>query len=43
MTEKDAVKCSFADARLWFLPVTATLDAADAQRVLDSVLPLVRE
>jgi tetraacyldisaccharide 4'-kinase len=43
MTEKDAVKCAFDDARLWFLPVTARLDAVDAQRVLDSVLPLVRE
>jgi len=31
MTEKDAVKCTgFADARLWFVPVTAHFSAADA-------------
>lgn len=34
MTEKDAVKCAgFADARCWYLPVTATIDAALVDRI----------
>ena len=34
MTEKDAVKCPVpADRRLWFVPVEAALDAADAHRL----------
>ena len=40
MTEKDAVKCAaFADARLWYVPVTAQFTAADAQELLRRVLP----
>jgi tetraacyldisaccharide 4'-kinase len=43
MTEKDAVKCpAFADARLWYVPVTAELAAADARELLARVLPKVR-
>jgi tetraacyldisaccharide 4'-kinase len=39
MTEKDAVKCAgFADARLWYVPVTAQFSAADAQALLRVVL-----
>ena len=39
MTEKDAVKCAgFADARLWYVPVTARFSDADAQRLLSRVL-----
>ena len=39
MTEKDAVKCSsFADARLWSVPVVARFSDADAQRLLARVL-----
>jgi tetraacyldisaccharide 4'-kinase len=39
MTEKDAVKCAgFADARLWYVPVTAQFSAADAQQLLRRVL-----
>ncbi|HEY1491569.1 MAG TPA: tetraacyldisaccharide 4'-kinase [Steroidobacteraceae bacterium] len=39
MTEKDAVKCAgFADARLWYVPVTAQFSAADAQALLCLVL-----
>lgn len=39
MTEKDAVKCSsFADARLWSVPVTARFSPADAQLLLARVL-----
>jgi tetraacyldisaccharide 4'-kinase len=34
MTEKDAVKCAaFADARCWYLPVTARLDPALVDRI----------
>jgi tetraacyldisaccharide 4'-kinase len=44
MTEKDAVKCSaFADARLWYVPVTAQFNEREGQqllaRVLSKVLP----
>jgi tetraacyldisaccharide 4'-kinase len=43
MTEKDAVKCrSFADPRLWYVPVTAQLTARDAQQLLTRVLAKVR-
>jgi tetraacyldisaccharide 4'-kinase len=39
MTEKDAVKCAgFADARLWYVPVTAEFSEADAQQLLRRVL-----
>jgi tetraacyldisaccharide 4'-kinase len=39
MTEKDAVKCvAFADARLWYVPVSAQFSDADAQRLLGRVL-----
>ena len=39
MTEKDAVKCAvFADARLWYVPVTAQFSAADAQELVRRVL-----
>jgi tetraacyldisaccharide 4'-kinase len=35
MTEKDAVKCRpFANARHWYLPVTAAFEPADAQTLL---------
>jgi tetraacyldisaccharide 4'-kinase len=39
MTEKDAVKCAtFADARLWYVPVTAQFSEADTQVLLQRVL-----
>jgi tetraacyldisaccharide 4'-kinase len=39
MTEKDAVKCAaFAGARHWYVPVTATFDAAEAASLLEIVL-----
>jgi len=39
MTEKDAVKCtSFANPRLWYVPVTAQLAAPDAHELLRRVL-----
>ena len=39
MTEKDAVKCAgFADARLWYVPVTAGFSEADGQQLLQRVL-----
>jgi tetraacyldisaccharide 4'-kinase len=38
MTEKDAVKCrALADARCWYLPVRAHVDAALFERVLESL------
>jgi tetraacyldisaccharide 4'-kinase len=38
MTEKDAVKCrSFANPRLWYVPVTAQLTTHDAQELLARV------
>jgi tetraacyldisaccharide 4'-kinase len=44
MTEKDAVKCAaFADQRLWYVPVTAQLAAADAQELLNRILAKVRD
>jgi tetraacyldisaccharide 4'-kinase len=43
MTEKDAVKCaSFADPRLWYVPVAAQLAAHDARELLARVLAKVR-
>ena len=39
MTEKDAVRCeSFATARMWYVPVDAELEEADAAPLLESVL-----
>jgi len=39
MTEKDAVKCrAFADARLWYVPVTARFSEAHASVVLERVI-----
>jgi tetraacyldisaccharide 4'-kinase len=39
MTEKDAVKCGeFADARLWYVPITARFGELHEQRLLDCVL-----
>jgi tetraacyldisaccharide 4'-kinase len=38
MTDKDAIKCkAFADARMWRLPVTATLGAGLVERVLEKL------
>ncbi|MBV8909870.1 MAG: tetraacyldisaccharide 4'-kinase, partial [Gammaproteobacteria bacterium] len=43
MTEKDAVKCTaFADARLWYVPVSAQLAAADAEELISRVLAKAR-
>lgn len=39
MTEKDAVKCrAFANARLWYVPVTARFSDAHAARILERVV-----
>ncbi len=39
MTEKDAVKCAaFADARLWYVPVTARFSDQDARQLMARVL-----
>lgn len=39
MTEKDAVKCATrADARLWYVPVTAEFSAEHARELLERVL-----
>jgi tetraacyldisaccharide 4'-kinase len=39
MTEKDAVKCaSFANARLWYVPVAAQFSDADARELFTRVL-----
>lgn len=38
MTQKDAVKCArFADARFWYLPVRATVDATVVDLVLEKI------
>ncbi len=38
MTEKDAVKCTaFADARLWYVPVSARFSGPDRRRLLDGL------
>jgi tetraacyldisaccharide 4'-kinase len=43
MTEKDAVKCTtFADARLWYVPVSAELATADAEELVTRVLANAR-
>ncbi|HTC17330.1 MAG TPA: tetraacyldisaccharide 4'-kinase [Steroidobacteraceae bacterium] len=43
MTEKDAVKCtSFANARLWYVPVSAYFEPAAAAALLGRVLAKVR-
>ncbi|MGB5590072.1 MAG: tetraacyldisaccharide 4'-kinase [Gammaproteobacteria bacterium] len=43
MTEKDAVKCrSFADKRLWYLPVEPEIAAADAERLLAPIMACCR-
>ena len=42
MTEKDAVKCaSFAEARLWYVPVAAEFSAREGQELLRRVLAKV--
>ncbi len=44
MTEKDAVKCtSFANARLWYVPVAAQFSDADAHELLTRVLAKLPE
>ena len=43
MTEKDAVKCrSFADARLWYVPVAAQFSEAQTRELLERVLRKLR-
>jgi len=43
MTEKDAVKCTqFADARLWYVPVTAHFSPEDARTLTEAVLARLR-
>lgn len=43
MTEKDAVRCtSFATPTMWYVPVDAAIDEADAARLLDSILDATR-
>jgi tetraacyldisaccharide 4'-kinase len=43
MTEKDAVKCTpFANARLWYVPVSATFSDGDAQALRARVLARLR-
>jgi tetraacyldisaccharide 4'-kinase len=38
MTEKDAVKChAFADARLWYVPVTARFSDAHSAEILEKI------
>ncbi len=38
MTEKDAVRCAeFASPRMWFIPVAAHFDVADARMLVDGV------
>ncbi len=42
MTEKDAVKCRrFAQPHWWYLPVSAVLSRADAERMRESCKPLL--
>jgi tetraacyldisaccharide 4'-kinase len=42
MTEKDAVKCQdFADARMWFMPVSVQMSGADAEQILNLALHCV--
>jgi tetraacyldisaccharide 4'-kinase len=43
MTEKDAVKCAaFADARCWYVPVTAEFSETDSRVLLDLVLARIK-
>ena len=43
MTEKDAVKCaSFADARCWYVPVTAEFSETESRALTDLVLARVK-
>ena len=43
MTEKDAVKCApFANARLWYVPVSAAFSDNDAQTLRARVLGKLR-
>jgi tetraacyldisaccharide 4'-kinase len=43
MTEKDAVKCApFANARLWYVPVSAAFSESDAQELRARVLAKLR-
>jgi len=43
MTEKDAVKCAaFADARCWYVPVTAEFAEGEARELLDLVLTRIK-
>ncbi|MBD1556526.1 tetraacyldisaccharide 4'-kinase [Vibrio sp. S9_S30] len=44
MTEKDAVKClSFAKDNWWYLPVSATLPAQDADKILQRIHEVMKE
>ncbi|ASA56880.1 tetraacyldisaccharide 4'-kinase [Vibrio gazogenes] len=43
MTEKDAVKClSFAQDNWWYLPVSATFQPMDAQKILRSIEEVIK-
>jgi len=43
MTEKDAVKCAaFADARCWYVPVTAEFAANESGELIDLILARVK-
>jgi len=42
MTEKDAVKCAgIAGPKHWYVPVTASFDAADSERLIDIVMQAI--
>ena len=44
MTAKDAVKCrSFADSRMWELPVAARIEPEAGRAIIDHVVGLLRE
>jgi tetraacyldisaccharide 4'-kinase len=44
MTEKDAVKCaSIAGPQHWYVPVTASFDAAESRALLDIVTQAIRQ
>jgi tetraacyldisaccharide 4'-kinase len=43
MTEKDAVKCAaFADARCWYVPVTAEFAENEERELIDLVLARIK-
>ncbi len=43
MTEKDAVKCApFANARLWYVPVSAVFSASDALELRERIMQRLR-